>query len=113
MKQIKALLGVGIVVLAFYVVFKLMPPYYNNLQFQDAVETEARQQSYTTKTEAEIREIVLKRAKENDVLVTLDQIQVQRTGAEVTINVDYVVHVNLLVKPLDLKFHAGSKNKGM
>jgi len=113
MKQIKALLGVGIVVAAFYVVFKLMPPYYNNLQFQDAVETEARNQSYTTKSEAEIREIVLKRAKENDIPVTIDQIRVQRTGAEVTINVEYVVHVDLLVRPIDLKFQAGSKNKGM
>jgi|SRR4051812_39354511 hypothetical protein len=113
MKQIKALFGILVVIAAFYVVFKLMPPYYNNLQLQDAVDAEARNQSYTVKNEQEIRDLIIKRAKENDVLLRPEEIQVVRSGAEVTITVDYTVHVDLLVRPLDLKFHAGSKNKGM
>lgn len=113
MKQIKALLGLAVVVAAFYVAFKIMPPYYNQLQFQDAIDNEVRMQSYTTKSEAEIRDIILRKARENDIPVTQDQILVQRMGTDVTVNVDYVVHVDLLVRPVDLKFHAGSKNKGI
>jgi hypothetical protein len=113
MKQIKALLGLFVVIAGFYVAFKLMPPYYNQLQFQDAVDAEARDQSYTHNTEDDIKNLVLRHAHENDIPVTLDQIQVRRDGAEVVINVDYVVHVDLMVTPVDLKFHAGSKNKAM
>ena len=114
MKQFKALFGLFVVVVAFYLAFKLMPPYYNQLQFQDAVDQEARTQSYSVgKSEQDIRNLVLRRAQENDIPITADQIQVQRNGAEVIINVDYVVHVDLPVYPVDLKFHAGSKNKAM
>lgn len=113
MKQIKALLGLAVVIGAFYAAFKIMPPYYSQLQFQDAVETEARTQSYTTKSEPEIRDIIIKKGAEQGIALSPDQVEVRRTGAEVVINVDYVVHVDLPVFPFDLNFHAGSKNKGM
>ncbi len=114
MKQVKALIGIVVVIAGFYVAFKLMPPYYNQLQFQDAVDNTARDMSYTTKGEADIREVVLKSARENDIPITSpDQVQVQRVGSEVTISVDYVVHIDMPIYPLDLKFHAGSKNKAI
>lgn len=112
MKQIKALIGIFVVIAGFYVAFKLMPPYYNQLQFQDAIENEARVQSYSQVSEGEIRDHVLKHAKDNDVpIVSPDQVIVQRSGRDVAITVDYVVHVDLPVYPLDLKFHAASKGK--
>jgi len=113
MKQLKALLGLAVVLAAFYVAFKVMPPYYFQLQFQNEVEEEARQQSYSTKSEAEIRDIILRKAVENNIPATADQIQVRRNGAAVEINVDYVVHVDLPVYPFDLNFHVESKNKPM
>lgn len=113
MKQIKALLGLFVVIAGFYVAFKLMPPYYNQLQFQDAVDAEARDQSYSHNSEEDIKALIMRHAHDNDIPVTLDQVQVRRDGGEVIINVDYVVHVDLMVMPLDLKFHAGSKNKPM
>ncbi len=114
MKQIKALIGVFVVVAGFYVAFKLMPPYYNQLQFQDAIDNEARVQSYSQVSENVIRDNVIKKAKENDIPITSpDQVVVQRSGRDVAITVDYVVHVDLPVYPLDLKFHAASKNKAL
>ena len=114
MKQVKALVGVLIVIAGFYVAFKLMPPYYNQLQFQDAVDNTARNMSYTPKGEADIREVVLKSARENDIPITSpDQVVVHRIGSEVSISVDYVVHIDLPIYPLDLKFHAESKNKAI
>jgi hypothetical protein len=113
MKQIKAFLGLFVVVAGFYVAFKLMPPFYNQMQFQDSVEAEARNQSYAQKSEDEIKKIVFQHAQEDSIPITQDQIQVQRAGTEVSISVDYVVHVDLIVMPIDLKFHAGSKNRAM
>ena len=114
MKQIKALIGLFVVVAAFYVAFKMMPPYYNQMQFQDAVEQEARTQSYAYgKSEDEIRNNVIKKAAENDILLRPEQVQVSHNGTEVDIEVDYQVHIDLPVYPFDLKFHAGSKNRAM
>jgi hypothetical protein len=114
MKQVKALIGLFVVVAAFYVAFKLMPPYYNQMQFQDAVEQEARKQSYAYgKTEDDIRTLVMQHAQTNDIPVTPEQVHVTRAGTEVDIEVDYTVHIDLPIYPLDLKFHAGSKNKAM
>lgn len=113
MKQLKSLLGLLVVIGAFYVAFKLMPPYYNQLRFQDDIDNEVRTQSYTNKSEEEIRQIILVRARDNDIPVSPEQIQVRRTGTDVQVNVDYVVRVDLLLRPVDLKFHAGSKNKAL
>jgi hypothetical protein len=114
MKQLKSLIGLVVVLGAFYVAFKLMPPYYNELQFQDAVDAETRASSYTPgKTEQDIRDAIAKKARENDIPISPEQIKVQRMGADVTVSIDYVVHVDLLVHPIDLSFHVGSKNKAI
>ncbi|MBI2678723.1 MAG: DUF4845 domain-containing protein [Candidatus Koribacter versatilis] len=114
MKQLKSLIGILVVVAAFYVVWKLMPPYYNQLQFQDAVDAETRASSYSpNKTEQDIRDSIMKKARENDIPVTPEQIKVMRFGTDVSVTVDYTVHVDLLVRPIDLNFHVGSKNKAI
>ena len=114
MKQIKSLIGIFVVVAAFYVAFKLMPPYYNQIQFQDAIEQEARNASYNMRSEDDIRNTIAKKAKENEIPITPEMIKVQKMGNnDVTVSVDYVVHVDLPVFPLDLKFHAGTKNKAI
>lgn len=111
MKTIKALAGVGLVVAMVYVAFQLIPPYFNNYQFQDAIESEARLASYSIKSEQEIRDIVAKKAKEFDVPLTAEQINVQRTGSGVDIWAKYTVHVDLPGYPLDLKFEPATKSK--
>ncbi|MDP9267388.1 MAG: DUF4845 domain-containing protein [Acidobacteriota bacterium] len=113
MKQIKSLIGIFVVVAAFYVAFKLMPPYYNQIQFQDAIESEARNAGYNMRGEDDIRNALMKKARENDIPITPEMIKVQKVGNDVTVNVDYSVHVDLPLYPLDLKFHAGTKNKAI
>jgi hypothetical protein len=113
MKQIKAIVGVAVVVIAFYVAFKLMPPYYNQIQFQDAIEQEARNASYNMRSEDDLRNVIMKKARENDIPVIAEQIKVQKMVNDVTVSVDYTVHIDMPMYPLDLKFHAGTKNKGI
>src|SRR5438270_4013624 len=102
MKQVKSLVGLFVVVAAFYVAFKLMPPYYNQLQFQDAVDQETRASSYNVKPEADIRDTILRSARENNIPITPEMIKVHKVGSDVTITVDYTVHVDLPLHPVDL-----------
>lgn len=111
MRQLKALLGLAVVVAGFYVAFKVMPPYYNQLRFKEAVETEVRAQSYTNKSEDEIRNIILRHAREYDVPIRAEQIRVMRSGAELSVEAKYEVHVDLPIYPIDLKFDASAKNR--
>ncbi len=111
MKTLKALAGVGVVAAMVYVAFLLVPPYFNNYQFQDAIESEARLASYGQKSEQEIRDIIAKKANEFSVPLTADQINVQRSGSEVQISARYTVHVDIPGYPVDLKFEPGTKTK--
>lgn len=111
MKSIKALFGLFVVVAGFYVAWKVIPPYFNNYQFQDEIESQARLNTYTTKSEQEIRDIIIKKAREFDIPLTDQQVKVRRAGSELSISADYTIHVDLPVYPLDLHFTATSKNR--
>jgi len=107
-----ALLGMGV-----YVGAEVIPPYFANYQFQDAIDTEARLATYSTKSEDSMRDSIFKQAQNLEIPVTRDDIKVQRTGNQgsgsVLIETDYTVHVDLPGYPLELHFHPASKNKGV
>jgi Domain of unknown function (DUF4845) len=112
MKTLKALVGVLVVVSIFWVGYKIVPVYFNYYQFQDAIEAEARLQSYSTKTEGDIRETVWKKAQEYELpLTSSEQIKVERTGNSVAISTEYTVHVDVPIYSFDLNFKPNSKNK--
>lgn len=111
MKSIKALFGVFIVAAAFYLAYKVMPPYFANYQFEDVVDNEAKMNSYTTKSEQEIRDGLVKKARELDIPLTAEQVKVQRMGTELAISADYTVHIDIPFYPFDLHFTPASKNK--
>jgi YbbR domain-containing protein len=111
MDRLKALIGVLLVVAAFYAAWMLLPPYINNYQFQDDIQNEALINTYSSKTEQDIRNTLAKKAAEYGIPLKAEQINVQRSGAELSIWADYTVHVDLPGFPLDLKFHPATKNK--
>jgi len=117
MGTVKMFLGLFTMVAAFYVSAKLVPPYFNNYQFTDAVKDEATRDSYSSKSEDEIRKAIFKKAQEYDIPIAQDEIGVQRTGLQfngtVAVKAVYVVHVDLPGYPLDLHFDASTENKGV
>ena len=110
MRSLKALLAVVILGGLIYSAYLIVPVYMSNYQFQDAIEEEARFDSYSQKTEQDIREIVLKKAQALDLPLTAEQIKVQKLSNSVTISATYTVHVNLPVHPIDLSFTPNSQN---
>ena len=111
MDKLKAYLPLLILILAIYVGMHVLPPYFNNWQFADFCESEARQDTYNTKSEADIKKDVLRSARENDIPITEDTVTVQRLGsAGVAISTHYTVHVDLVIHPFDLEFNVSTKN---
>ena len=117
MGTIKLVLGIAVIVALVITGATLIPPYFDNYQFEDALNNEALAATYSTKTDEDIRAIVFKKAKELEIPLTPEQIKVHRVGSQGTgtlaIEADYTVHVDLPGYPLDLNFHAATKNKGI
>ena len=112
MKSLRGVLSLVLVAAAIYVLWQVIPPYFRNYQFQDSIQEIARFTGIDSRlTEDDIRVKVLQAAKEYDVPLTAEQINVTRNGSEITISADYIVHISLPVRPVDLDFHPSTKQK--
>jgi hypothetical protein len=116
MGTIKLILGFVVMGAVIYGCSVLVPPFFSNYEFEDAIETEARMSTYSTKPEDAIRESVFKKAQDLEIPIAKEQIKVQRFGYQGTgsilIETQYTVHVDLPGYPLDLNFHPTTKNRG-
>jgi hypothetical protein len=117
MGTFKMFLGIFVIVAGVYVSAKVIPPYFSNYQFQDAIKDEATRDSYAAKSETDIQASIFKKAQEYDIPITQEGIHVERQGNQfsgtVIIRAPYVVHVELPGYPLDLHFEASTLNKGV
>ena len=112
MRTLKLLVALGVIAVGIYVGFQLVPPFFANYQFQDAIQNEAVLQSYSNKSEDEIRSTIYKKAQDLEIPISQDQINVQRMGGggSLAISVTYTVHVALPYYPLDIQFRPASKS---
>jgi hypothetical protein len=117
MRSFKMFLGIFVIVAGVYVSAKVVPAYFENYQFQDAIKDEATRDSYAAKSEADIQASVFKKAQEYEIPITLEGIHVEHQGNQfsgtIIIRAPYVVHVDLPGYPLDLHFDTSTLNKGV
>ena len=111
MKTIKALVGLAVLVGGIYLGWTMIPPYFNSYKLDYIVADEARINTYSNKTEDAMRETIYQKAKDLDIPVTRENINVTRNGQSVTIDVNYTVHLDYPIHPVDLHFQSSSKNK--
>ncbi|SRR5581483_1981359 len=116
MGTIKLIFGLVVIVASVYLCAMLIPPFFANYQFEDAIKEEATISTYSTKPEEAIRDTIFKKAQDLEIPITRDEIKVQRVGAQGTgsilIETRYSVHVDLPGYPLDLQFNPSTKNRG-
>ncbi len=118
MATLKLVLGFAILGIMGLVGFKVIPPYFANYELEDSIKTEAVQSTYSTRTEEEIRQAVIKQAHNYDIELTPKQVRVSRTGGgfgngTLNIEADYSVPVELPGYSTTLEFHPSSLNKGV
>jgi YbbR domain-containing protein len=113
----KAIAGIAAMVLVGIFCLKLIPPYFANYQFEDSIKNIALQSSYGTRSEDDIRESIIKEARQYDIQLTSKQVHVTRTGTSgtgtLTIEAQYSVPVSLPGYATTLEFHPSSSNKGI
>lgn len=101
-----------VVAAIIFTAFKLLPPYIDNYRLQDSLENISRNATYNKMSDGEIRGLVKEEARQLEIPLEDNQIQVQRTGASVNIAVQYTVPVDLMVRQVELSFQpfAGNRN---
>jgi hypothetical protein len=96
-----------------FVAVKIIPPYFTNYQFQDAVESEARfaLAGYPRKSEDDIRQDIYDKAQKLDLPIKKkEEITVTMNQGSVSISLDYSIPIDLLVYQFSLQFHPHADN---
>lgn len=110
MQRLKALIGVFIVVAFFYLAWKIMPPYIEEYQFQEEIQSIARNNEYSPLDENGIRDQVKRKINDIGVPLNPESVAIIKAGTDVTIGANYTVHVDAVLYPFDLSFHPATKN---
>jgi hypothetical protein len=111
MGKLKGIIGFLVIIAGIYVGWKLIPPYFHNYEFQDNLDEIARRNSYTTKTDDDVRAVVIQEAGTLDIPLREEQISISRNNDGLGISVHYRIHVDMVVHPMDLDFIVNSVNK--
>lgn len=111
--SIKTYLTLAFLACVIYASFKILPVYVNSWEIEDFI----RQQTpywLTQKANGEvIRGRVLEKARELNLPIAPDQVQVDASSASVTVNLDYTVPVDLKVTTVKLHFTSSAQNKSL
>jgi hypothetical protein len=117
MATLKLIFGFAVFIMLALVGLKVVPPYFANYELEDSIKTEALQATYTTRTEEDIRETVIKQARNYDIALTPKQVKVTRVGGfgtgTLNIEAEYSVPIDLPGYSTTLEFHPSTKNKGV
>lgn len=111
--SIKTYLTLAFLVCLVYASIKIIPVYVNSFEIEDYI----RQQTpfwLTQKASGDlIRGRVLEKARELNLPIDADQVQVDATSASVTVILDYTVPVDLKVYTVKLHFKSSAQNKSL
>ncbi len=108
----KALFALGIVAVLVFLAIKLLPPYINNYELQDSIESMARMATYATnKTEEDIRNDVLQKGREIGIALVAENVAVKKDNVECDIDVKYTVVVPVPGYTFRLNFNPTAGNR--
>ncbi len=112
MKNIKAILTILVLVAAGFLTWKVLPPFVANYNLRSDTDNMVLQYTYAQGATAEaIRNDVIAKAKEHDITLTEDNVNVNKTQVGVSVDIHYSVPVQIPGRVIDLKFEFTSGNK--
>jgi hypothetical protein len=101
----KFIITLALIITVIYLCFKFVPPYVNNYQLQDTLDTESRFYAARQKKEDKVRDSVWAEVQSLGIPVEKDAIRVEMVGRTARVSVDYVVPVELPGYTVNLEFH--------
>ena len=111
--RLKAVAWTAILAAFVYVCIRVVPLYFNDYQFRDAMQTAARFASVNRQSPEDIRKNLLKEAEKAEMPIRLEDIKVSSRGGRVDIEANYSVTVDLHVYQWTLHFHPTASNSAL
>ena len=100
------ILSLAILVATVFSALKLVPPYIANYQFQDFIDNTARTATYNAASEAELKKLVMARARELGIPLEERQLEVHKVrGGSVSIRTTYRCSSASTPGPVNLLFN--------
>lgn len=109
--KLNLILTLAVVGAMVFTAVKIVPAYFANWQFQDAIETEARFAIANKKSEEGIRDDVYKKMQELGIPAKRDDVRVSLAEGLVNISLSYSVPVDLQVYQFTLDFRPHADNR--
>ena len=103
--RLKTLIGLFVFLALAYCAFKIIPPFINNYQLQDAMVEEARFAGVQRKDTERIRDDVYKKMQEIGIPARREDIRIETVASGLRISLDYRVIVDLPGYQFPLQFH--------
>jgi Domain of unknown function (DUF4845) len=94
--RVKQVLTALAVLLAVYVTWIVMPIYFAQYRFEDAIQTKARTAAYNDQDEEEIHNEIMQQARELGIPVKEENLHVERGENVIRIDATYDVPIRLL-----------------
>jgi hypothetical protein len=117
MATLKLMFGIVVFAVVALLCIKLIPPFFANYELEDSIKTEAVQSTYSTRSEEDIRQAIVKQAHSYDIPLTPKQVRVSRIGGfgvgTLNIEADYSVPVDFPGYSTTIEFHPSTENKGV
>lgn len=110
--KINLVITLMIMAAMIFTVVKVVPVYFANYQFQDAINSESRfaLTGYPKRTVEDVRDDIYKKAQELQIPAKREDIQVSVQSGYVNISLDYSVPIDLAVYQFSLQFHPHADN---
>jgi hypothetical protein len=91
---------------------KIVPVYFANYEFQDALDSESRfaLTGYPKRNEEDIRDDIMKKAQDLGIPAKREAIQVSLGNGKVDLSLDYSVPIDLVVYQWTPEFHPHADN---
>ena len=106
--QMGCLIGLVFFLLGLFVAYKMVPIKIRAAELRQEVVDQAK--SAGMRGDDRILQAILKKAEENRLPVTADQVNIRRTANNINVDVDYVVPVDFPGFVYQWHFHAGAEN---
>lgn len=106
----KSIFGLLVLLVGGFVMYKVLPVYWDDFKLGQMLNEQAVNYTYAKNSDQEITNSIVEKARDCNVLLSPEQIKVQRGPDDLAITVEYSVHVDMPVHPLDLNFKTATKN---
>jgi hypothetical protein len=106
--QFGCLVGLALVLIGLFIAYKIVPVKVKAAELRQEVVDQAK--SAGMRSDDKILAAILKRAEDNNLPVTAENVSIRRTQNAISVDVDYTVPINFPGYTYNMEFHNHAEN---